>query len=48
MTTTPPSSSFPGVVAGNCGVGENEVQFQEFVMNNFPNPVKLTPLSLIT
>lgn len=21
-------------------MGENELQFQEFVMNNFPNPVK--------
>ena len=40
MTTTPPSSSFPGVVAGTCAVGENEIQMQEFVMNNFPNPVK--------
>ena len=40
MTTTPPSSNFPGVVAGTCAVGGNEIEVQEFVMNNFPNPVK--------
>jgi|SRR5688572_2490822 len=40
MTTTPPSSNFPGVTIGNCAVGNQEVAVKDFVMNNFPNPVK--------
>lgn len=40
MTTVPPSSNFTGITLGNCGVGENEIMTKEFVMNNFPNPVK--------
>ncbi len=40
MTTTPPSSNFNGVVAGTCAVGVTELPLKEFVMNNFPNPVK--------
>lgn len=44
MTANPPTSSFAGVVPGFCGVGGEEIQFQEFVMNNFPNPVKSNTL----
>jgi hypothetical protein len=40
MTTTPPSSNFPGVTAATCAVGSPEMPLKEFVMNNFPNPVK--------
>ncbi len=40
MTTVPPSSNFAGVTLGNCAVGGKEIPMKEFVMNNFPNPVK--------
>ena len=40
MTTIPPSSNFTGVVAGTCATGIEEVPLKDFVMNNFPNPVK--------
>ncbi len=40
MTTNPPSSSFPGVVATTCAVGVQEVPLKDFIMNNFPNPLK--------
>ncbi|MDQ3051122.1 MAG: T9SS type A sorting domain-containing protein [Bacteroidota bacterium] len=44
MTTTPPTSNFNGVVAATCAVGEIEIPLKEFVMNNFPNPVKTNTL----
>jgi hypothetical protein len=44
MSTTPPSSNFSGVVASSCAVGEKEVPLKDFVMNNFPNPVKSTTI----
>jgi len=40
MTTVPPSSNFPGVTPGTCAVGTPETPMKDFVMNNFPNPVK--------
>jgi len=40
MTTNPPSSNFSGVTAATCAVGELEIPLKDFVMNNFPNPVK--------
>jgi hypothetical protein len=40
MTTNPPSSNFPGLTLSNCAVGSPEVQLKDFVMNNFPNPLK--------
>ena len=40
MTTTPPSSNFSGVVSSTCAVGEKEIPLKDFVMNNFPNPIK--------
>ncbi len=40
MTTNPPSSNFPGLTLGNCAVGVPDVSLKDFVMNNFPNPLK--------
>lgn len=40
MTTVPPSSNFPGVMTSTCTVGQQEIPLKEFVMNNFPNPLK--------
>jgi len=44
MTANPPTSNFTGVIPGFCGVGEAEIEFKEFVMNNFPNPLKVNTL----
>lgn len=40
MTTVPPSSNFPGVTTSSCAVGTQEIPLKDFVINNFPNPVK--------
>lgn len=40
MTTNPPSSNFSGLAMSGCTVGLGEVPLQQFVMNNFPNPLK--------
>ena len=44
MTTNPPTSSFPGVMTSTCTVGQQEVPLKDFVMNNFPNPLKSNTL----
>lgn len=40
MTTNPPSSNFSGVTVSTCAVGEKEIPLKDFVINNFPNPLK--------
>jgi len=40
LSTTPPTSTFAGVTSSTCAVGTKDVPMRDFVMNNFPNPVK--------
>jgi hypothetical protein len=44
MTTNPASSNFTGVVASGCTVDAPEIPLKDFVMNNFPNPLKSNTL----